>query len=358
MHCFHRAIENFQWRRRRRSGVIFTSDPRFARGTNGGRMTELRNFDLNLLVAFNFLMEERNVSRAAQKMFITQSAMSHVLQRLRQQLDDPVLVKTPQGMKPTQRALALVEPVASILNEVEQVIRGSKEFSPATTQRRFTIATNDYVEFCLLPPLMRSVSRQAPNVEIHLVQTSGSLREAADAGEVDLVIGFDVILDSTPYVRRERLYTDRIVALARRDHPDFPTNEPTLEQFVAAKHMLMSRREAGTGIIDDWLERRGLARTVSLVVPNFLSAPWIVASSDLVFSLPLRIAEHFVRLAPLRILEIPIEFPTYDLLMVWRSLQDREPAHAWLRREIVEICRGVVEAPAEEASRAKGREAV
>lgn len=302
-------------------------------------MTELRNFDLNLLVAFNHLLEERSVSRAAQKMFISQSAMSHVLQRLRQQLDDPVLVKTPQGMRPTPRALALVEPIAALLAEVEQVIRSSKEFSPETTQRRFTIATNDYVEFCLLPPLMKKVSREAPNIEIHLVQTQGSLGAAAEAADVDLVIGFDVILDQVPYLHRERLYTDRIVSLVRRGHPDFSHGEISLEQFIAAKHMLMSRREAGTGLIDDWLEARGLARKVSLVVPNFLSAPWIVSGTDLVFSLPLRIAEHFVRLAPLEIVPIPIEFPTYDLLMVWHSLQDREPAHAWLRQAIVSICR-------------------
>ncbi|ATQ69773.1 MULTISPECIES: LysR family transcriptional regulator [Methylosinus] len=304
-------------------------------------MTELRNFDLNLLVAFNFLLEERSVSRAAQKMFISQSAMSHVLQRLRQQLDDPVLVKTPQGMRPTPRALSLVEPIAALLAEVEQVLRSSKEFSPATTQRRFTIATNDYVEFCLLPPLMQVVGLEAPNIEIHLVQTQGSLGQAAEAADVDLVIGFDVILDQAPYLNRERLYTDRIVSLVRRGHPDFSHGEVSLERFIAAKHMLMSRREAGTGLIDDWLEARGLARKVSLVVPNFLSAPWIVANTDLVFSLPLRIAEHFVRIAPLEIVPIPIEFPTYDLLMVWHSLQDKEPAHAWLRRTIVDICRKV-----------------
>lgn len=320
-------------------------------------MTELRNFDLNLLVAFRYLMEERSVSRAAQKMFISQSAMSHVLQRLRQQLDDPVLVKTPQGMKPTQRALALVEPIGAILSEVEQVIRASKEFSPATTQRRFTIATNDYVEFCLLPPLMASVSRQAPNIEIHLVQTQGTLRAVADTAEVDLVIGFDVIFDQLPYVHGERLYTDRIVSLVRQDHPEFTGDDISLEQFTSAKHMLMSRREAGTGIIDDWLESRGLARKVSLVVPNFLSAPWIVANSDLVFSLPLRIAEHFVRLAPLKILPIPIDFPTYDLLMVWHSLQDKEPAHAWLRQEILDICRDIVESDPTPA-RAEGAAAV
>lgn len=306
-------------------------------------MTELRNFDLNLLVAFKYLMEERSVSRAAQKMFISQSAMSHVLQRLRQQLDDPVLVKTPQGMRPTQRALALAQPIGAILSEVEQVIWTPKEFSPASTQRRFTIATNDYVEFCLLPPLMESVSRQAPNVEIHLVQTPGSLRAAADSAEIDLVIGFDVILESMPYLHRERLITDSIVSLVRQDHPEFTGDDISLDQFVCAKHMLMSRREAGTGLIDDWLEQRGLARKVSLVVPNFLSAPWIVANTDLVFSLPSRIAEHFVRLAPLKILPIPIDFPTYDLLMVWHSLRDKEPAHAWLRQEILDICRNIAE---------------
>ena len=117
-------------------------------------MTKLRNFDLNLLHAFKLLLEERSVSRAAEKLFISQSAMSHILQKLRSQLDDPVLVKTAAGMKPTLRAQALLEPIKTVLNEVEQIIRSPEVFSPTTSQRRFVIATSDYVEFTLLPKLV------------------------------------------------------------------------------------------------------------------------------------------------------------------------------------------------------------
>jgi DNA-binding transcriptional LysR family regulator len=138
-------------------------------------MTHLRNFDLNLLHAFKLLMEERSVSRAAEKLFISQSAMSHILQRLRNQLDDPVLVKTAAGMKPTLRAQSLLEPVKTVLNEVEQIIRSPGEFSPATSQRRLVIATSDYVEFTLLPKLIESINKYGQNIEIHVQQQSNRL---------------------------------------------------------------------------------------------------------------------------------------------------------------------------------------
>ncbi|MFM8441815.1 MAG: LysR family transcriptional regulator [Methylococcus sp.] len=129
-------------------------------------MSDLRQFDLNLLVAFEVLMREMNVSRAAEKMFVTQSTMSHILQRLRQQLDDPVLVRTNTGMKPTERALALVEPVRAILREVERVIQVPERFEPGSSQRRFVIAATDYMEFLLIPPLIERIGLAAPGVDI------------------------------------------------------------------------------------------------------------------------------------------------------------------------------------------------
>lgn len=301
-------------------------------------MKELRNFDLNLLLAFKLLMEERSVSRAAEKLFISQSAMSHVLQRLRRQLDDPVLVKTAAGMKPTPRAQALLEPIKTVLNEIEQIIRTPEEFSPASSQRRFVIATSDYIEFTLLPPLIASLNKRAPNIEIHVKQTNNKLPETAvEENKIDLVIGFNVALDPPSYLCRQQLFKDKITCVVRQGHPDFTGNEISLEQFISSKHMLISRRGTGTGLIDDWLEKQGLARKVSLIVPNFLSAPWIVANTDLVLSLPLRIAEQFAHLAPLKILPLPIDFPVYDVIMIWHPLQEKEPAHQWLRREILEV---------------------
>jgi len=138
-------------------------------------MTELRNFDLNLLLAFKLLVEERSVSRAAEKLFISQPAMSHVLLKLRRHLDDPILVKTSIGMVPTPRAQALLEPVKDLLRGAERIIRTPEEFSPASSQRRFVIATSDYVECTLLPKLTESINVRSPNIEIHIRPLSNKL---------------------------------------------------------------------------------------------------------------------------------------------------------------------------------------
>jgi DNA-binding transcriptional LysR family regulator len=303
-------------------------------------MTELRNFDLNLLLAFKLLVEESSVSRAAEKLFVSQPAMSHILRKLRRQLDDPILVKTSAGMAPTPRAQALLEPIAGILRGVERVLRTPDQFSPADSQRRFVIATSDYVEFTLLPKLTEAINKRAPNIEIHVRHPINKRPETAiEEGEIDLVIGFDAIFNLPSYFCHQKLFSDKIVCIARQEHPNISGNEMSFEQFIASRHMLISRRETGTGLIDDYLEERGLVRKTSLVVPNFLSAPWIVANSDLVLSLPLRIAEQFARLAPLKIFPVPIDLPTYDLIMIWRPQQEKEPDHQWLRGEILEICR-------------------
>ncbi len=291
-------------------------------------------------------MEEASVSRAAERMCISQSAMSHVLQRLRQQLGDPVLVRTPKGMTPTQRALSLHAPICALLNDAERLIQPPEEFAPATSQKRFVIAANDYVEFTLLPPLIEKLSNCAPNVEILVKQINGKIPESEiNNNEIDIAIGFDVILDPPSYLCREHLFSEHIISIARENHPDLTGDEMSLEQFLKVKHMLMSRRASGTGLIDDWLEQRGLTRKISLIVPNFLAAPWIVARTDLVLSLPAKIGECLARVAPLKTFPLPISLPDYNLIMVWHSAQEKEPAHAWFRRQIIEICDALTTCP-------------
>jgi DNA-binding transcriptional LysR family regulator len=302
-------------------------------------MAELKNFDLNLLVAFKVLMEEASVSRAAERMCISQSAMSHVLQRLRQQLDDPVLVRTPKGMTPTPRALSLNGPICALLGEIERVIQPPEEFAPGASQKRFVIAASDYVEFTLLPPLVEKLGRQAPNVEILVKQLNGRIPESEiNDDAIDMAIGFDVILDPPSYLQTEELFSEKIISVVRKDHPDFLGDSMSLDQFLAARHMLMSRRASGAGIIDDWLEQRGLTRKISLIVPNFLAAPWIVARTDLVLSLPARIGDCLARVAPLKTFQLPISLPDYKLTMVWHSARNKEPAHVWFRRQIRDVC--------------------
>ncbi|ULO23797.1 LysR family transcriptional regulator [Methylocystis sp. SB2] len=305
-------------------------------------MTELHNFDLNLLVAFDLLMEEKNVSRAAERLFVTQSAMSHTLQRLRQQLDDPLLVKTPGGMKPTERALSLVDPVKALLRDIKRLIRAPEEFVPAQSRRRFVIAATDYMDLLVLPPLIERIALGAPGIDIHVKRTESPFPEAdLEHNDLDVVLGFDAILKPPGYLSRTKLFDDRMACVVGMQHMIGKSGRLTLEEYVLRKHMLISRTGTRVGLIDEWLAERGLARRIALIVPHFLSAPFIVAKTDMILSLPERIAIDFIGLAPLKIVSIPIELPAYDLVMVWHPLHDLDPAHRWLRDQIVEVSRNL-----------------
>ncbi len=302
-------------------------------------MTELRNFDINLLVAFKTLMRERSVSRAAARMFISQSAMSHVLHRLRQQLDDPVLVKTSQGMQPTERALSLIEPVEEVLNEIERLIQHQNNFDPATSMRRFVVAATDYLEFLLLPPLINCITPEAPGVDIHVQRTASEFPlESLEEKTVDMVLGFEVMLSPPAQFHQHTLFNDRMACVVRDNHPLASSGELSMEQYLQANHMLISRTGSNMGLIDDWLVKRKLERRVGLIVPHFLSAPLIVAQTDYVLSLPLRIGQQFTSFASLKVLLLPFQLPAFNLIMIWHPLRDKEAGHQWLRERIIEVC--------------------
>jgi DNA-binding transcriptional LysR family regulator len=300
-------------------------------------MSNLRTFDLNLLVAFDVLMRELNVTRAAEQMFITQSAMSHVLHRLRQQLNDPLLVKTPTGMKPTERALALIEPVRGLLLSMEQLIQPPLEFEASSSQRRFVLAATDYMEVLLMPALSGLIDQIAPSIDIHVKRTETSFPVTAlENASLDVVLGFKSVLNPPAHLHCQTLFSDRMACVVRQQHP-LITTPPSLEKYVAASHMLISRTGSNVGIIDQKLTELGLERRVKLIVPHFLSAPLIVAETDMILSLPYRIAEQFKKFAPLEIFPVPLELPAYELCMIWHPLHDKDPAHCWLREQITAI---------------------
>lgn len=300
-------------------------------------MPSLRTFDLNLLVAFDVLMRELNVTRAAERMFITQSAMSHILHRLRQQLDDPLLVKTPVGMRPTERALAMIGPIRELLAEMEQLLQPPQEFEANTSQRRFVLAATDYMEFLLIPKLSGLVSQMAPGIDIHVKRTESSFPVAQlESGSLDVVLGFESVLKPPAHLNSQRLFSDRMACMVRQNHP-LIKKAPSLDEYVSVPHMLISRTGGKMGVIDQKLTEQGLERRIKLIVPHFLSAPLIVAETDMVLSLPYRIAAQFKQFAALEIFPVPIELPAYDLCMIWHPLYDKDPAHLWLRHKIIAI---------------------
>jgi DNA-binding transcriptional LysR family regulator len=319
-------------------GILVTMKLVFRPGLT---MSNLRNFDLNLLLAFDVLMQERNVTRASERMFVTQSAMSHTLHRLRQQLDDPLLVKTPNGMQPTERALALVTPVRNLLLEMDRLLEPPQAFDPATSQRRFTIAATDYMEFLLLPHLTRLIEQAAPGVDIHVKRTESTFPVTQlENGSLDVVLGFASILEPPAQLNYAHLFVDQMACVVREDHPTIDA-VPSLQDYLAAAHMLISRTGSQAGLIDEKLAELGLERRINLIVPHFLSAPLIVAETDMILSLPYRLAAQFSKLVALKILPVPLELPNYDLAMIWHPLREKDPAHCWLREQIQTIGRNI-----------------
>jgi DNA-binding transcriptional LysR family regulator len=304
-------------------------------------MANLRTFDLNLLLAFDILMRERNVTRAAECMFVTQSAMSHTLHRLRQQLNDPVLVKTPVGMQPTALALALVEPVRSLLHEMERLLDAPQAFDPASSHRRFTIAATDYMEFLMLPELSQLIELSAPGVDIHIKRTDSSFPLAQlENGSLDVVLGFSSVLNPPTHLNCDHLFMDRMACVVRQNHPRIK-EAPSLADYLATSHMLISRTGDKAGVIDEKLAESGVERRINCIVPHFLSAPLIVAQTNMVLSLPYRLATAFQKLAPLNIWPVPVSLPDYNLAMIWHPLWEKDPAHRWLREQISAIGRKI-----------------
>ncbi len=297
----------------------------------------LHRLDLNLLVAFDALMTELNVSKAAEKLFIGQSAMSHSLNRLRQTLDDPILVRTTGGMKPTARAQELIEPIRKALLEIEVTVTAKAAFEPKTAQQRFVIAARDYNELILLPSLISRIRGLAPGVDIHVRQPSDYLpEEDLENGNINLVLGFDVSLETPSRLHQQGLFHDVFVTIVRESHPVI-NDSLSLEQFIALEHVLISPSGDEHGIVDHWLNQNNLSRNVVLLVPHFLSAPLIIAQTDLALTLPYRVAERFVLMAPLKLLQTPIAFPCYQMSMIWHPLYEKDPAQQWLRAQIQTI---------------------
>lgn len=296
-------------------------------------MVSIRHLDFAMLMAFDLLMRELNVSRAAEKMYVTQSAMSHILQRLRQQFDDPLLVKTPTGMKPTRRAEDLVESVGAILRDAEHLLLSSSEFDPAMSQHQFVIGGSNYIEFLVLPKLVARIRQLAPGIEIRVTRAEPDVLASQFANnELDLALGFEAMMNLPKYVLVRRLFEDTVVCIERKSGDT--CKDLSLEDYLQRSQLVISSCDVNAVIVARALANEGLERRVALVVPNFLSAPFTVATTDLLLSLPRRIAESCVNFAPLRILDMPLDLPPYDVVMAWHPAREKDPAHAWLRSHV------------------------
>ncbi|WP_438017751.1 LysR family transcriptional regulator [Sorangium sp. So ce315] len=296
----------------------------------------LASIDLNLLVVFDALLAEGSVTRAAARVGLSQSAMSHALGRLRALIDDPVLVRTPRGMIPTPRAQELAGPIREALAQIEATVARSPRFDPATARRSFSVATVDYVELILLPRLVQKLFADAPFVDLVARPYDSDMWGSMETGKVDLAIGMFPTVPAGFY--RQRLLEEHYTCVVRRNHP-VVRSKLTLKMYTSLPHALISPRGDGGGRVDEVLAEQGLSRRVALQIPHFLVAAHIVAQTDLVLTVPARIAQVFADMQALRVMKPPLELGGFSLDQVWHERQAKDPAHMWLRGIFAEIAR-------------------
>jgi DNA-binding transcriptional LysR family regulator len=300
----------------------------------------LESLDLNLIVALDALLEERSVTRAAERVGITQSAMSHALGRLRELTGDALLVRAGGAMVPTARAEGLGAPIRRALEEIRGALRSPAAFVPATARRKIAISTSDYGEIVLLPRLVARLRREAPGIDLRLTSFVEDASGVLGAGSTDLVIAPLRSRDEAGGVRTRKLFNESFVCVVRRGHP--LTQKPlTLARFAAADHALISPRGRDGSFVDDALARVGLARRVVVTVPHFLVAPHLVASSELVLTLAARVAAILAEPLGLTVLRPPKELRLegFTISALWHERTQQDPAHAWIRGLLAEVAR-------------------
>lgn len=295
----------------------------------------LAQLDLNLLMALHALLEERNVTRAGEALGLSQSATSHALNRLRKLFDDPLLVRTAQGMMPTSRAESLLEPLRQILSEIEQLIQ-TPSFDPKTAQGTLQLVATDYATVVILPVALQRIVTEAPNLDIECHHWRDDTLEQLRNGTVDLALGGQNPPDASEFMMQQ-LFVEDFVSIVRTDHP--LTRSPfTLEAFLSCSHALITVTNSRMGYIDAVLENLGAKRRILLRLPHFLSAPLIVAKTDLILTLPRRLALLFAEFANLAVFDPPIELEAFNYLQVWHQRRQLEPRHIWLREIIASEC--------------------
>jgi len=291
----------------------------------------LARLDLNLLMALHALLEERSVTRAGETLGLSQSATSHALNRLRKLFDDPLLVRTSQGMLPTPRAENLLEPLRQILSDIKQLIQ-TPTFDPKTAQGTIQIVATDYATVVILPTVLKRVAEEAPHLDIECHHWREDTLEQLKNGEIDLALGGQNPPDSNEFNFQE-LFVEDFVSLVRADHP-VTQSEFTIEAFLSWSHALITVTHSRMGYIDAVLEKLGVKRRILLRLPHFLSAPLIVAKTDLILTLPRRLAMLFAEFANLSVIDPPIELDEFNYIQVWHKRRQHEPMHIWLRELI------------------------
>ncbi len=289
---------------------------------------------LDLLRVFEALHRERQVTRAARVVGLSQPAMSRALVRMRDALGDQLFVRSTRGMLPTPRAEVLAPAIRRVLEGVE-ALRVPGPFDPATLVRTFTVGAVDFFDTDLLPEVARTL-KTAPGVSVSTRPLGADSGDNLKTGQLDLIVGVRQVIP--PDAMIQHLFDEGFVCAVRRGHP-VVKNKLTLAMFVELSHLLIAPRGEPGGPVDDALAKRGLARRVAVLTHTFQSAPLIVSRSDLVLTAPRRIVAPVAKAFGLRMFEPPLPVPPFGVYQAWHPRVQDDPAHTWFRRVIAASAR-------------------
>ncbi|WP_322005563.1 LysR family transcriptional regulator [Paraburkholderia tropica] len=293
----------------------------------------LTKIDLNLFIVFEAVYRTRNLTRAAELLFITQPAVSNALARMRKTFSDQLFVSTSAGMMPTPVSENIIGRVREALQLLDSSTHAGEQFDPATSQRTFRLSMNDLTEALLLPALEEVLQRQAPGIRIEsYFTTRREVPEALASGAVNLAIDAPLIDD--PQLEQQALGQDRYACLLRKEHP-FTKKKLTLDDYLRLGHIHVSSRRQGPGLVDTELNKLGLRRTIQTRVQHYLVAPLIAMRTDLVLTAPLALLRRY----DARILALPFELPELESHGYWHRSVSGDPAHRWLREQIGRLMR-------------------
>lgn len=301
---------------------------------------QLRGVDANLLVALRALLRERNVTRAAQSIGLGQSSMSHALSRLRAHFGDPLLVRAGRALVLTERARSLVEPVDAAAAQLERVFLQKPAYDPASSDREFRIVGTDNLELYLMPRVAQLLEREAPGVTVRFHPLRRQWARALQQGDADLKLGRSTELPRD--LHGEDLLEERFVCAVRARHP---AKRLDLATYVALRHVAIAPTlglgESYTSVVDELLGERGLTRHVAITVSQFLAAPFVVQSSNLVLTASERLLGSFAGSLGLRLVRPPIALQSYRLSQVWSERAHTDEGHAWLRGLVSRAARSI-----------------
>lgn len=300
-------------------------------------MIDIRNVDLNLLYVLQILLEERNVSRAAGRLNLTQPTVSGMLARLRETFNDPLFVRSSHGLRPTPQGIALSGDLEKIIRDIEALVQGAP-FDPRSSTVRFRLSSNDYMQYVFLSPAIRALQLEAPDMQFALMRPEiAGLHDRLVSGDIDLAVTIPEFSDAK--LQKQVIYRERYVAVLRKNHPAL-ARKLTLARFLALDHGMVSPADGHFhGPTDLVLAQMNKRRRVTVSTSSFFTLIESVSNSDTVALLPKRLADKFADRLDQRPPPLPV--PGFDVILVWHQRSDKDPVRHWLVKRLSEFARAM-----------------